>query len=41
MVGTQQPSAVGDDAILLVASDRISAFDVVLPSPIPDKGAVK
>jgi phosphoribosylaminoimidazole-succinocarboxamide synthase len=32
--------AVGDDQILLVASDRISAFDVVLPTPIPDKGAV-
>ncbi len=32
--------AVGDDAILLVASDRISAFDVVLPTEIPDKGAV-
>ena len=32
--------AVGDDALLLVASDRISAFDVVLPTPIPDKGAV-
>ena len=32
--------AVGDDAILLVASDRISAFDYVLPTPIPDKGAV-
>ncbi|QBI20178.1 phosphoribosylaminoimidazolesuccinocarboxamide synthase [Egibacter rhizosphaerae] len=32
--------AVGDDAILLVASDRISAFDVVLPTPIPDKGRV-
>ena len=29
-----------DDAILLVASDRISAFDVVLPTPIPDKGKV-
>jgi phosphoribosylaminoimidazole-succinocarboxamide synthase len=27
-----------DDRLLLVASDRISAFDVVLPSPIPDKG---
>jgi phosphoribosylaminoimidazole-succinocarboxamide synthase len=26
--------------ILMVASDRISAFDVVLPTPIPDKGAV-
>lgn len=32
--------AVGEDSILLVASDRISAFDVVLPTPIPDKGAV-
>jgi phosphoribosylaminoimidazole-succinocarboxamide synthase len=32
--------AVGDDQILIVASDRISAFDVVLPTPIPDKGAV-
>jgi len=30
---------VGDD-VLLVASDRISAFDVVLPTPIPDKGRV-
>ena len=29
----------GDD-LLLVASDRISAFDVVLPTPIPDKGRV-
>jgi DNA-binding transcriptional MerR regulator len=26
--------------ILMVASDRISAYDVVLPTPIPDKGAV-
>jgi phosphoribosylaminoimidazole-succinocarboxamide synthase len=32
--------AVGDDAILMVASDRISAFDWVLDTPIPDKGAV-
>jgi phosphoribosylaminoimidazole-succinocarboxamide synthase len=31
---------VGDDRLLLVASDRISAFDVVLPTPIPDKGRV-
>ncbi|MDP9299126.1 MAG: phosphoribosylaminoimidazolesuccinocarboxamide synthase [Actinomycetota bacterium] len=30
----------GDAALLLVASDRISAFDVVLPNPIPDKGRV-
>ena len=26
--------------LLMVASDRISAYDVVLPTPIPDKGAV-
>jgi len=32
--------AVGDDQLLLVASDRVSAFDVVLPEPIPGKGAV-
>jgi phosphoribosylaminoimidazole-succinocarboxamide synthase len=32
--------AVGDDRLLLVASDRISTFDVVLPTPIPDKGRV-
>lgn len=29
-----------DDQLLLVASDRISAFDYVLETPIPDKGAV-
>lgn len=32
--------AVGDDQLLLVASDRISAFDVVLPTAVPDKGKV-
>jgi phosphoribosylaminoimidazole-succinocarboxamide synthase len=32
--------AVGDDKLLLVASDRLSAFDVVLPQTIPDKGRV-
>ena len=32
--------AVGADRLLLVASDRISAFDVVLPTAIPDKGRV-
>ncbi|HVM11130.1 MAG TPA: phosphoribosylaminoimidazolesuccinocarboxamide synthase [Actinomycetota bacterium] len=31
---------VGDDRLFMVASDRISAFDVVLPNPIPDKGRV-
>jgi phosphoribosylaminoimidazole-succinocarboxamide synthase len=30
----------GDDRLLLVASDRISAFDVIMPTPIPDKGRV-
>jgi phosphoribosylaminoimidazole-succinocarboxamide synthase len=32
--------AVGDDQLLIVASDRLSAFDVILPDPIPGKGAV-
>jgi phosphoribosylaminoimidazole-succinocarboxamide synthase len=32
--------AMGNDGLLLVASDRLSAFDVVLPTPIPDKGRV-
>jgi len=32
--------AVGEDQLLLVASDRMSAYDVVLPTKIPDKGAV-
>ena len=32
--------ALADDRLLLVASDRISTFDVVLPTEIPDKGRV-
>jgi phosphoribosylaminoimidazole-succinocarboxamide synthase len=28
------------DALLMVASDRISAFDVVMPEAIPDKGKI-
>ncbi|HZN22150.1 MAG TPA: phosphoribosylaminoimidazolesuccinocarboxamide synthase [Gaiellaceae bacterium] len=32
--------ALDDARLLLVASDRISTFDVVLPTPIPDKGRV-
>ena len=32
--------ALDDERLLLVASDRISTFDVVLPTPIPDKGRV-
>ena len=33
-------TAAGEPALLLVASDRISAFDVIMPTEIPDKGAV-
>lgn len=32
--------ALGDDRLLLVASDRLSTYDVVLPTEIPDKGQV-
>jgi phosphoribosylaminoimidazole-succinocarboxamide synthase len=32
--------AVGDDKLLIVTSDRLSAFDVILPDPIPGKGTV-
>lgn len=32
--------AIGDEHVLMVATDRLSAFDVVLPTEIPDKGAV-
>ncbi len=32
--------ALDEERLLLVASDRISAFDVVLPTPIPNKGRV-
>jgi phosphoribosylaminoimidazole-succinocarboxamide synthase len=32
--------AVGDDKLLIVQSDRLSAFDVILPTPIPGKGEV-
>jgi phosphoribosylaminoimidazole-succinocarboxamide synthase len=32
--------AVGDDRLLVIQSDRLSAFDVVLPSPVPGKGKV-
>lgn len=31
---------IGDDILVMVASDRISAFDVILPEPIPYKGQV-
>ena len=32
--------SVGDDRLLMVASDRISTYDVVHPTPVPDKGRV-
>src|ERR1700742_4239630 len=32
--------AVGDDRILMIASDRLSAFDVVMGEPIPGKGRI-
>ncbi len=32
--------ALGDDVLVIVATDRISAFDVILPTPIPGKGEV-
>jgi phosphoribosylaminoimidazole-succinocarboxamide synthase len=32
--------AVGDDKLLMVATDRLSAFDVVMAEPIPDKGVI-
>ena len=32
--------AVDDDHMLIVASDRLSAFDVVLPDPVPGKGVI-
>src|SRR5438874_9834944 len=32
--------AVDEQTLLIVTTDRISAFDVVLPDPIPDKGRV-
>ncbi len=32
--------SIGDDKLVMIASNRISAFDVVLPKPIPHKGSV-
>ena len=32
--------AIDDDSLLIVTTDRLSAFDVVLPDPIPGKGEV-
>lgn len=32
--------AIGADRLLIVTTDRLSAFDVVLPTPVPDKGRV-
>lgn len=32
--------AVSDDRLLIITTDRLSAFDVILPTPIPDKGKI-
>src|SRR5687767_15910420 len=32
--------AVGEDRLLVIQTDRLSAFDVILPDPIPEKGRV-
>ena len=31
---------VDNDKLLLVVSDRISAFDYILPTPVPNKGKI-
>ena len=36
----RQVRRVDDDHLLLVATDRISAYDWIMPTPIPGKGAV-
>lgn len=38
--GKVRDTYIVDDALLMIATDRISAFDVVLPTPIPRKGIV-
>jgi phosphoribosylaminoimidazole-succinocarboxamide synthase len=32
--------AVGQDKLLIVTTDRLSAYDVILPTPVPEKGRV-
>jgi phosphoribosylaminoimidazole-succinocarboxamide synthase len=32
--------AVGNDQLLVIQTDRLSAFDVIMPDPIPEKGRV-
>ena len=32
--------AIGDDKLLIVTTDRLSAYDVILPTPVPEKGRV-
>ena len=36
----RQVRGVDDDRLLIVATDRISAYDWIMPTPIPGKGAV-
>lgn len=40
IAGTREPGGENADAILMVATDRLSAFDVVLPTPITGKGRI-
>ena len=32
--------AIGDDKLLMITTDRLSAFDVIMGKPIPEKGIV-
>jgi phosphoribosylaminoimidazole-succinocarboxamide synthase len=40
MYGLEEPAGNGEGRLLMVASDRISTYDAVHPTPIPDKGSV-
>ena len=31
---------VTEDSLMIVVSDRISAYDVIMPDPVPDKGVI-
>ena len=33
-------TTAGRDVLLIVATDRVSAFDVVMPTPVPGKGVI-
>jgi phosphoribosylaminoimidazole-succinocarboxamide synthase len=40
MYSLEEPDGAGEGRLLMVASDRISTYDAVHPTPIPDKGRV-